>query len=403
MKIGIDLKDLQSDSAYRGIGEVAKQVTNYLLPLLVNDKRIDEVTFFMYEDKQEEALGMLDIPKQLTYNIKYYDPATLDLARFQSLKNAFFPLRNQDVEQVDLFLSYSFLGYLPKSKNLYLVWYDLIPLVLHHMYFLWNNTGKISKIIKNSPFLMKLAYKVRKQRVKQELNKAKHLIAISEYTKQDLQRIFPELKIPIDVAFLGVSEKPAKTVNSLNETLPTKPYLLFVGGIDKKREIAPLIDQFNHLKEAGFDIQIVLAGKAFEDVEKIAILNIKNAILMSPYRDDIINIGYISDEYKAKLYSNSLAFVYPTLYEGFGLPVLEAMLAKTLILTYNNSSLPEVGGEYAFYANDASELGDKIIEMYELPNEKRQQVIDESYEYAKQFTWAKTAQKYYEIMMKDFD
>ncbi|MDR3241432.1 MAG: glycosyltransferase family 4 protein [Lactobacillaceae bacterium] len=400
MKIGIDLKDLQSFSAYRGIGEATKQVTNNLLPLLGNNPDGIEVVFFMYDMKQDDVLKMITIPDNLNYSVRYYNPENLNLNKFARLKRALLPTKvDQDADEMDVFLSFSIIGYVPKARNVFLVWYDAITLVLYRIYFLRNKTDSISLFLRNNQLFRSFIFLIIKARMQKKMQRAKRLIAISQYTKDDVAKIFPGLNIPIDVALLGVSETPSKTVNTVDDTLPEKPYLLFIGGIDPKREIASLIEQYNQLKQNGHDFQLVLAGKSFEHIDKIESQDVKEAILESPYRDDIITVGYISDEYKSELYSHALAFVYPTLYEGFGLPVLEAMLAKTLVLTYDNSSLPEVGGRYAFYVNSSNEIASKVLEIESLSDSERQKIIEQSYNHAKQFTWAKTAQKFYDILM----
>ncbi|MDR3241431.1 MAG: glycosyltransferase family 4 protein [Lactobacillaceae bacterium] len=402
MKIGIDLKELQTASAYRGIGEVTKQVTNKLLPLLAKDKNVDEVTLFMYRDKENEVFQIINVSADLKYNIKYYDPSTLVTGRLDKLKNAFFSKKDPLIEEMDVYLSFSVLGYVPKANNVYLVWYDLIPLVFEDRFTFADNKIILKKILKQR-LVRGLIKKIKKQLIYKDLKKSKKIISISNFSKNEILRIYPDLNVDIDVASLGVDEKPAKTLNTADKDLPNKPYLLFIGSPSPRRQLEQLVTQFNDLKQKGYDFQLVLAGKPFEKIQELKFLDLKNVILESPYRNDIITIGYISDEYKAELYAHSLAFVYPTLYEGFGLPVLESMLNKTLILTYNNSSLPEVGGKYAFYADDSSQIADKVIEMYNLSDEERQQIIEESYEYAKQFTWAKTAQRYYDIIMEDFN
>lgn len=102
--------------------------------------------------------------------------------------------------------------------------------------------------------------------------------------------------------------------------------------------------------------------------------------------------GYISKEEKKLLYENAKMFVYPSLYEGFGLPILEAMVNKSIVITANNSSLPEVGGDVAFYYQnvlDYEELGNKILEVMDLNEAERQKKIQEGLEHAKKFTWEK--------------
>ena len=111
--------------------------------------------------------------------------------------------------------------------------------------------------------------------------------------------------------------------------------------------------------------------------------------------------GYISKEEKTYLFKNAKCFVYPSLYEGFGLPILEAMINKQIVVTANNSSLPEVGGEAAFYYDETlnyQNLGNKIIEVLNLSEEKRNKKIEEGLIQAKRFTWEKCAKKTLDII-----
>ncbi|MDR3257221.1 MAG: glycosyltransferase family 4 protein [Mycoplasmataceae bacterium] len=402
MKLGIDLKELQNGNSVRGIGEVTKQVTSRLIPLLLANKFVEEISLYIYPNEATDVIALLNVSSDPRIAVKYFDPELNNKSLHAKLKSALHLINEKEIDALDVYLAYSYVGYLPKSANTYLVWYDAITYKLYELDKKYTTRFPFNQL-KKYRLLMKLGKAQKKWKMTSQLSKANHLISISEFSKKDLQNTFQKINAPIDVAFLGVSENPAKTsgTKEYKVEVPKKKYLLFLGGTDGRRDVTTLIEQFNKVKQTHVDMQLVLAGKSFENVDAIERQDIKTAILNSPFKDDIITYGYITDEFKQELYQNAFAVVYPTLYEGFGLPVLEAMLAKTLILTYNNSSLPEVGGEHAFYVDNGKQIATKIEEMLQMTPDERQQHIDAAYEYAKQFTWDKTAQRYYDIIMSN--
>ncbi|MDR3257220.1 MAG: glycosyltransferase family 4 protein [Mycoplasmataceae bacterium] len=400
MKIGIDLTDLQSDSATRGIGEVTKQVTNRLLGMLAKNNDVDKVYLFLYKENSKQVIELFDYPDNLEYAVEYYDNSEKKNTFSKKIFSDLFRKRDPRIDQLDVFLNFSLFGILPKTRNQYLVWYDMIPYTMYEVIKQYARSFPANQLKKNK-LLMGIGKKITYFKLKKILKSAKHIIAISESTKQDILTMYPRLNKPVDVAFLGVTDLPSKPVINVDiKELPNKPYLLFVGGVDAKRELVQLVKQFENLKQAQHDIQLVFAGKHFSEIDKIPFEDIKEAIKTSQYKRDIITYGYISDEFKAELYKNAFIFVYPTLYEGFGLPLLEAMLNKTLVLTYNNSSLPEVGGKHAFYVDNGFEMASKLDEIFKISDAERKTRINDAYQYAKQFTWDKTAEKFYEILMQ---
>ena len=121
----------------------------------------------------------------------------------------------------------------------------------------------------------------------------------------------------------------------------------------------------------------------------------------SKYKDDIIMPGYISKQEKRYLFENTKCFVYPSLYEGFGLPILEAMANNALVVTANNSSLPEVGGNVALYFDnilDEKELGEKITEAMNLSEEEKTKRIEQGLAQVKKFTWEDCANKTIDVL-----
>ena len=112
----------------------------------------------------------------------------------------------------------------------------------------------------------------------------------------------------------------------------------------------------------------------------------------SKYKKDINLAGYISNEEKQCLLHNAKCFVYPSLYEGFGMPILEAFQSGTVVITSNISSMPEVGGKAAFYlenVNDEIELSKLMEKVILLKEEEKEIVVKKGYEQADKFTWEK--------------
>jgi glycosyltransferase involved in cell wall biosynthesis len=153
------------------------------------------------------------------------------------------------------------------------------------------------------------------------------------------------------------------------------------------------------VKAAGYDIQLALVGENFKSPTNIPNVATRNAVLHSSYADDIITLGYVDDKTKQKLFKNALAFVYPTKYEGFGIPVLEAMLLECPVITYRNSSLPEVGGEYVRFVKDWTDMQAAITDVILEDKNTRNAGIESAKRHAEKFTWDKTANIIYQELL----
>ena len=167
-----------------------------------------------------------------------------------------------------------------------------------------------------------------------------------------------------------------------------KPYSLFVSTLEPRKNILTLIEAFEYLK-INYHIphQLILVGKKgwkYQDIlEKIETSNVK---------EDIQQLDYLSDELVALFYNQAAAFVYPSYYEGFGLPILEAMTLGAPVITSNTSSLPEVGGEAALYINphDYYELAQTMLKVIDNSTLSKE-MIDKGKKQAQKFSWEKTA------------
>lgn len=166
------------------------------------------------------------------------------------------------------------------------------------------------------------------------------------------------------------------------------PYLLFVSTLEPRKNINSIITAFNYLKSKHkIPHQLILIGRYGWSYQSILI-----AIKNSPYKNNIHHLKYLSDELVALFYSKADVFVYPSYYEGFGLPVLEAMTLGTPVVTSNTSSLPEVTGDAALLIDphQPMELAESILKLISDP-QLRQQSIDKGRERAKTFSWERTA------------
>ncbi|MFA5124501.1 MAG: glycosyltransferase family 1 protein [Patescibacteria group bacterium] len=173
-----------------------------------------------------------------------------------------------------------------------------------------------------------------------------------------------------------------------------KPYLFYVGRLEKKKNIGNIVKAFVLAKMKQEDLKLVLAGASGNQYEEI-----KNIISKAKLENEVILTGYIDNQDMPALYSNAAVFVFPTLYEGFGLPILEAMASGTPVVTSNQLPHTEVGGQAALYAlpNSAEDIADKITQL--LTNDSlRQEMITRGLNQAKEFSWQKTAEEIYKII-----
>ena len=224
------------------------------------------------------------------------------------------------------------------------------------------------------------------------------IIAVSESTKRDILKFYPQIKEDkVKVIYHGFNPKVFQKEIPSDESLQflttyklkPKSYLLYVGAIQPRKNLPVLIDAFDRIKKDKPELKLVIAGeKAWlweETLEKIE---------KSPHKKDIVITGYASFDKLAILYRNAEAFVFPSLYEGFGIPLLEAFASGTPIVAAGNSSLREVGGDAPLYfdAKDPDQLYEKILQVLE-DGALRNSMVEKGKQRAKYFSWEKCAQE----------
>ena len=228
------------------------------------------------------------------------------------------------------------------------------------------------------------------------LHRASQIITVSENSKRDIVEFYgiPEEKIVViyegvDKCFRVMTEESRKEEVSRKYGLP-KTFLLYVGTSLPHKNLNTLIRAFSDLKRH-FDIphSLVLAGaqKRRDNATSrlVADLDLESSVK---------TIGFVSDEDLPVVYNLCDIFVFPSLYEGFGLPILEAMACGVPVLSSNASCLPEIGGDAAIYfaAQDVQHLVRKVRAVLN-DSELRLTCIDKGFQRVRQFTWAKTAEK----------
>jgi glycosyltransferase involved in cell wall biosynthesis len=223
------------------------------------------------------------------------------------------------------------------------------------------------------------------------LRRCDGLIAISEHTRQDAIDILGISGDRIRVIYPGVAEEFFEvTADNAADVRARyqlhKPYLLFAGCIEPRKNVPSILRAFRTLRQsASADVQLVLAGNlgwASEETQT----------LLDTCGKGIRLLGYVPERDMPGLFRGAAALVYPSFYEGFGLPVVQAMAAGTPVITSNGSCLPEVTGEAAIHVNPDSveELGaamDRVLSDTELARTLSQNGRHRS----QRFHWAQNA------------
>ncbi len=261
----------------------------------------------------------------------------------------------------------------------------------------------------------------RVQKLAYQFERASHLIAVSESTKRDLAEEFNVPEEKISVVPLGLDSMfPNSSLASLDDAklagvrekygLPEQ-FILFMGTLEARKNVLSLIEAFNYLKEKTVsvyrytdtvgegncrigDLQLVLAGPAGYGAEEVF-----GAARNSPYKKDIRFLGAVESEDRSTLYQAASILALPSLYEGFGLPPLEAASQGTPVLVSHTSAMPEVMGSAALYTDPyqprqmAGALSQLLADSGLISD-----LREKGKERAGQFTWQNVAQKTHQIL-----
>lgn len=219
------------------------------------------------------------------------------------------------------------------------------------------------------------------------------IITDSEFSKREIIKCYGVPEEKVKVIYLGHDISNPNEINFkeylINLGLEDVPYILAVGAMEKRKNLTKVLEVFERLKtyETYSKYKLVLTGALRGDNSEFI-----NAYEHHPNRDDIIVTGFVEDEVLIVLYQNTQVFLFLSLCEGFGLPILEAMAMGAPVITSNKSSLPEVGGDAAAYCDptDIHSIEAALLNVLE-DEELRKEMVKKGFERSTQFTWEKTA------------
>ncbi len=219
-----------------------------------------------------------------------------------------------------------------------------------------------------------------------------HIITISQFSRTEIAQLMKVPKEMISVIPCAPSlAKAAVPFNRLTKKWGLrKPFMLYVGTIEPRKNLARLIHAFLLLKkEYAIPHQLVLAGgKGWNNEE------IYQSAAASPYSSDILFPGFIFDEEKNTLYQNADVFVYPSLYEGFGMPPLEAMACGCPVVCSSAAALPEIAGDSGTFVNplDEKSIAEGVWKVLS-DEDYAAEMVRRGYSQVKKFTWEASAEK----------
>lgn len=244
---------------------------------------------------------------------------------------------------------------------------------------------------KMNSFWHRMAYRTV---LKSVTKKAKKIIAVSEHTKKDLQKMFNVPDEKIQVIYNGVSSEfsePSKTSRPdlMKKLGIERPYFLYTGVWRDHKNIVGMIKAFAEMNEdLGEQYNLVITGRHNPSYHEIP-----DAVRDLKQETNIHLVGLVSDEDLRALYQYALAYVFPSYYEGFGLPPLEAMQCGTPVAASNTSAVPEICGEGNALFFDPHDVNDIREKMRILATDAsvRLRLVDRGFERVKAFDWGKMA------------
>lgn len=234
------------------------------------------------------------------------------------------------------------------------------------------------------------------------LNKAAAIATVSEFSKKDIIEQYKIAAGKIDVVYNGVKqvfqpvseEDKAATKNKYTEG---KEYFVYAGAVHPRKNLVTLLKAFSVFKKRQrTNMKLILAGRLawkYESFEK--------DLRSYKYRDDVVMTGYVEENELVKIIGAAYGMVYPSLFEGFGVPVLEAMRCEVPVITSANSAMQEIAGDAALYADVTSpaDIANQLMLLYK--DEKlRKELIQKGRIIAREYTWDQTAGLLWQCIQK---
>jgi glycosyltransferase involved in cell wall biosynthesis len=223
--------------------------------------------------------------------------------------------------------------------------------------------------------------------------KASKIITVSEYSKSDIEKSFGISEDKITVAHNGIGDffQPIleeKKKETRSKFTNGKEYFLFVSALQPRKNVTKLFEAFDQFKkETKSDVKLLMVGEKYWWNKEI-----KQVFDAMTYQSEVIFTGHIQAEDLKNVYGAGLALTYVSYFEGFGIPLVEAMKCELPIISSDKTSLPEVGGEAAIYVNPFSteDIKNGMLRIFK-DQSLREELIENGKSRAQLFSWDKTA------------
>jgi glycosyltransferase involved in cell wall biosynthesis len=332
MHVAIDTTPIETGHGLRGVGVYTKLLIGSLQQYESNHS----YSFFTRTQKVDKNADIIHYP--------YFDPFFLTLP-------------------------------LLKEKPTVVTVHDLIPLVF---------PDKFPAGIKGNMrlFLQKAA-----------LQSVRRIITDSHTSKKDIARLTGYPDDRIDAVYLAptLGKESQEELASKKFTVPKK-YVLYVGDVNWNKNIHGLLEAFARLAEKHSELLLVLVGKSFVDENLIETKRINAHIDRLTLTSRIIRPGYVSDGQLKTLYEQAMCLVQPSYYEGFGLPVLDAMMWGCPVVVSNVSSLEEIAGpSLRVHPDDIKSIAAAVMKLEAMTSHSRKKLIQDGYDWASKFSWQRVA------------
>lgn len=279
-------------------------------------------------------------------------------------------------ERIDLFHGPSHIMPLGKIRSVRYV------TTIHDVHFLYNFSFNKS--------LFNIYYK---NSISHSVGKSDAIVVDSNNTKKDICKFFKVDEAKIKVIYPGVDDIFFKRTTS--KRLMANRYFLALTTHPERKNIYRILKIMHRYKKQFDSLQFILVG-FISDAERIKLKKIIEALNL---KNSVVVFGFATQEQLVNLYQNAEFFIYPSYYEGFGFPVLEAMASKSPVITSNISSMPELMPNKDWLINpyDEESIARKMQEIMDLTPQEKKTLVDNNFRYASNFTWKKTAKAYLKI------
>lgn len=228
--------------------------------------------------------------------------------------------------------------------------------------------------------------------------KAKRIVTVSSYSKEDIHQMYQIPTNRIDVVYNGVNtlytptgeaeRKAAKAVYSMG-----KDYFLFIGSLHPRKNIVGLLKAFDAFRASvESDVKLMIVGGSMFKTGEI-----EQTYQAMRYKSEVVFTGRVTSEELHQILGAALALTFVPFFEGFGIPVIEAMSAGIPVISSNTTSLPEVGGDAVLYVDphDVNQLKEAMVRISN-DDKLRQSLIEAGFRQKEKFSWDKTAQLLWE-------